>query len=246
MFTSYSHYGWRARIGLIVPSVNVVMEPEFVRMLPEGVSLHVSRVLLKGKATADSYIAMAEETTRAATELASTDPDVIAYGCTSGSIIEGEDAIVRGIREVVGDVPVVTTAGAVVEALRALDVRRVAVATPYLKPVNEEERVYLERQGFEVSRILGLELGRDEAERRMIGRQAPGVAYRVAREAYTPDADGVFISCTNFASLPVIEPLEAEIGEPVVTSNQATLWAALRRAGLPDRIEGMGRLLMGA
>jgi maleate cis-trans isomerase len=243
VYTKYSHYGWRARIGLIAPSLNVVMEPELSRMMPEGVSIHTTRVLLQGKATAESYLAMAEATSRAATELGMTDPDAIAYGCTSGSIIEGEEGITRRIQGAAGNVPVVTTAGAVLQALRALGLRRVAVATPYLEFVNREEKEYLESNGFEVTRILGLEMGHDEAERKMIGRQPPGIAYRIGREACTPDADGLFISCTNFATLPIIEQLEEELGKPVVTSNQATAWASLRQAGIGDRLEGAGRLL---
>lgn len=243
MFTRYSHYGWRARVGLIVPSVNVVMEPELARMAPEGVSIHVTRLLLQGKASRESYVAMAEATSRAATELSTAEPDVMAYGCTSGAIIEGDEAVIRRIKEIVGDIPVITTAGAVVDALKALGMKRIAVATPYLQAVNEEEKEYLERRGFDVSRILGLEMGHSDTERKLIGRQPPGIAYRIAREAYTPDVDGIFISCTNFATLPIIEQLETELGKPVVTSNQATFWALLRQAGLKDKLEGVGSLL---
>ena len=244
MYTRSSYYGWRARIGLILPSVNLVMEPEFNRMAPEGVSIHASRVLVMGKPSVESYMSMAEATARAAEELVTAEPDVVAYGCTSGSIVGGDEAITRRIQDVVGATPVVTTATAVVEALRALGLSRIAVATPYVKFVNEEEKQYLEGRGFQVTRILGLELGDgDVLERRMIQRQSPSVAYRIAREAYTPDADGVFISCTGFAAIPIIEQLEADLGKPVVTSNQATFWAALRRAGLNDKVEGLGRLL---
>jgi arylmalonate decarboxylase len=221
----------------------VVIEPEFYQTVPEGVSVHVARVPLRGKASVESYVAMGEASVRAAEDLAITDPDAIAYGCTSGSIIEGEEAITSRLRDAAGGVDVVTTATAVIEALRALGLKRLAVATPYVQFVNDEEKAYLERLGFEVTRILGLELGHDESERKMIGRQAPGVAYRLAIEAYSEDADGIFISCTNFATFPIIARLEAETGKPVVTSNQATLWAVLRRAGINDRLEGLGRLL---
>ena len=244
VYTRSSYYGWRARIGLIVPSVNLVMEPEFYRMAPDGVSIHTSRVLVLGKPSVDGYMSMAEAAARAAEELATAEPDVVVYGCTSGSIIGGDEAITRRIQGVVGMIPVVTTASAVVEALRALGLNRIAVATPYVNFINEEERRYLEDHGFQVTRILGLGLGEgDMLERRMIQRQPPAVAYRIARESFTPDSDGVFVSCTGFAALPVIEQLEMDLGRPVVTSNQATFWAALRRAGLNDRMQGLGRLL---
>lgn len=230
------------RLGLIVPSINVVIEPEFSQAAPEGVSVHVARVPLRGKTSVESYVSMGEASVRAAEDLGIVDPDVIAYGCTSGSIIEGEEKITERLRGASGCATVVTTATAVVEAMRSLGLRRLAVATPYLEFVNREEKTYLEGLGFEVTRILGLDLGHDEAERKMIGRQAPGVVYRLAREAWTKDADGIFISCTNLVTFPVIEQLEAETGKPVISSNQATLWAALRRAGIEDRLEGLGRL----
>ena len=244
MYTRSSHYGWRGRIGLILPSVNLVMEPEFNRMAPEGVSIHASRVLVMGKPSVEGYVSMAEAAARAAEELATAEPDVLAYGCTSGSIVGGDEAITRRMQEAVGSTPVVTTATAVVEALRALGLTRIAVATPYVKFINEEEQRYLEQHGFQVTRILGLGIGEnDPTERRMIQRQPPGVAYRIAREAYTPDSEGVFISCTGFAAVPIVEQLEADLGVPVVTSNQATFWASLRRMGLADRIPGFGKLL---
>ena len=222
------------------------MEPELARMAPKGVSIHVTRLLLQGKASRESYIAMAEATSRASTELSAAEPDAVAYGCTTGAIFEGDEAVIHRIKEIVGDIPVVTTASAVVDALKALRIKRVAVATPYLQAVNEEEKEYLERRGFVVSRIFGLEMGHNDTERKLIGRQPPGAAYRIAREVYTPDADGILISCTNFATLPIIEQLETELGKPVVTSNQATFWALLRRVGLKDKLEDVGILFQEA
>ena len=83
----YHAYGWKARIGLIVPSTNTVNEPEFWRLAPPGVTIHTSRVLLLGQTTAESYIKMGQALDRAAEELATAEVDIIAYGCTSGSII---------------------------------------------------------------------------------------------------------------------------------------------------------------
>jgi maleate isomerase len=235
-------YGWRARIGLIVPSSNTTMEPEFWRMAPEGVSVHTSRVRLS-EVTPEALRLMASEAVRAAEELATADVNVIVYGCTSGSLLEGvewEERLRREIRERAG-VEAITTAQAVVEALRALGVRRVAVATPYIDEINSRERSFLERSGFSVVRIRGLGIVRNTD----IGRQPPWVAYRLAKEVAREagrSADGVFISCTNFRTIEVIELLEAELQLPVVSSNTASMWLALRTLGIRDRLS-YGRLL---
>jgi arylmalonate decarboxylase len=124
-----------------------------------------------------------------------------------------------------------------------LKLSTLAVATPYLDFVNEAERVYLERYGFKVDRIKGLGLGETAESRRSMGKQPPEVAFRLACEVNTPAADGVFISCTNFATAPIIARLEAQLGKPVVTSVQATTWVLLRTLGINDRISGYGALL---
>jgi maleate isomerase len=218
------------------------MEPEFWRMAPEGVSVHTSRVRLS-EVTPEALRLMASEAVRAAEELATADVNVIVYGCTSGSLLEGvewEERLRREIRERAG-VEAITTAQAVVEALRALGVRRVVVATPYIDEINSRERSFLERSGFSVVRIRGLGIVRNTD----IGRQPPWVAYRLAKEVAREagrSADGVFISCTNFRTIEVIELLEAELQLPVVSSNTASMWLALRTLGIRDRLS-YGRLL---
>ncbi len=235
-------YGWRARIGLIIPSSNTTMEPEFWKMAPEGVSIHTSRVRLV-EVTPEALKLMAAEAARAAEELATAEVDVVVYGCTSGSLLDGiewEERLRREIRERAG-VEAITTAQAVVEALKALGVRRVAVATPYVDEINAKEKAFLERSGFTVVRIKGLGIVRNTD----IGRQPPWVAYRLAKEVAReagPSVDGVFISCTNFRTIEVIEPLEAELQLPVVSSNTASMRLALRTLGIRDRL-GYGRLL---
>jgi len=235
-------YGWRARIGLIVPSSNTTMEPEFWRMAPKGVSIHASRVGLS-EVTPEALRLMASEATRAAEELATAEVSIVVYGCTSGSLLEGvrwEERLRREIREKAG-VEAITTAQAVVEALRTLGVKRLAVATPYIEEVNSRERMFLESSGFTVVRIRGLGIVRNTE----IGRQAPWVSYRLAKDVAKeagPTVDGVFISCTNFRTIEVIELLERELEVPVISSNTASMWLALRTIGIRDKLN-YGRLL---
>lgn len=238
----YRPYGWRAKIGLIVPSTNTINEPEFWRLAPKGVTIHTGRATLLGKATEESYFRMAEAVKVAADDLATAEVDVVAYGCTSGSIVCSLQDIVTDLQERT-KVPAVATAGAVVAALRALGAKCVAVATPYVDFVNESERRFLQDYGFDVASLLGLRLGETQEERRGIGRVPPEHIYRMAMACNRPEADTIFVSCTNLATLDVIAQIEADTGKPVVTSNQACFWACLRLLGLPDRIDGYGRLL---
>ncbi|MBA2964452.1 MULTISPECIES: aspartate/glutamate racemase family protein [Ramlibacter] len=238
----YSPYGWKARIGLIVPSTNTVNEPEFWRVAPDGVTIHTARALLLGPATEESYFKMAEAVNGAAEELATAEVDVVAYGCTSGSIICPLPELIKNMSDRVGK-PAIATAGAVVAALRALGVTRIAVGTPYVDFVNESEKKFLEDYGFQVTSMQGLDLGHTQEERRGIGRVPPEVVYRLARAIDRPDAEAIFISCTNLATFDVIAEIEQELGKPVVTSNQSCIWACLRLLGIRTAIAGYGRLL---
>lgn len=222
-------YGWRTRLGVIVPSSNTTNEPEFYRYVPDGVSVHTARMRLSDANAADLE-AMAEDIERCGALLATADVDVVAYGCTTGSLVKGpgyDEDIEARLSDAVG-APAVATAAAVKRAFDTLDIERVAITTPYIEDLNERETAFLEAAGYDVLAIDGLDLEPNLD----IGAQLPETAYREARAIDTPDAEGVFISCTNYRTFECIEPLETDLGKPVVTSNQATLWNALRRAGI--------------
>lgn len=238
----YSPYGYRAKIGLIVPSTNTVNEPEFNMMAPAGVSIHSARIMLLGKATEESYIKMGEETSRAAFELATAEVDVIAWGCTSGSVVLPREKLEKMIVDASG-IPAASTISAVLAALEAVGAKKIALGTPYVNFVNEAEVKFLVDAGYEVVSWYGLELGETQEERRGIGRVPPESLYRLARYIDRKEVDTIFLSCTNLATVKMIAGIEEEIGKPVITSNQATFWRALRMAGVPDNIEGFGRLL---
>ncbi len=235
-------YGWRARIGLIVPSSNTTMESEFWKLVPEGVTIHTSRIRLVEvipKALRD----MATESLKAAEDLATAEVDIIVYGCTTGSLLEGiewEQKLRTSIEEQTG-IKTITTALAVIEALHALNISKLVVATPYIEELNQLERKFLEDSGFRVLNIKGLNIIKNTD----IGSQPPWTAYRLVREVYVPEADGVFISCTNFRTIEIIELLEKDLKRPVISSNTASLWLALRKLGISPNIKGFGRLLGG-
>ncbi|AEH24456.1 maleate cis-trans isomerase family protein [Pyrococcus yayanosii] len=232
-------YGWRGRIGLVVPSSNTTMEMELHSHLPEGVSLHTSRMPLKS-ITEEELLRMNALAVEAARLLTDAGVGVMIFGCTSGSFIGGADFeknLEMKIEEEV-NVPVFTTSTAVIEALRTLDAQSLLVVTPYTDAINEREREFLEANGFEVLDIRGLGI-EDNLE---VGRLEPRVAYQLAKATFVEEADAVFISCTNLRTFEIIEPLERDLGVPVVTSNQASLWFALRELDVNDKLP-LGKLL---
>jgi arylmalonate decarboxylase len=240
----YSYYGWRARIGLLVPSINVVMEPELNLMAPDGVSIHSSRLVISGPSSCESYASMSAQAGDAASRLKMVDPAIIVFGCTSCSFIENGNEIRQRLEEETS-VPAITTSEAVIRALKHLNVNSIAVATPYVNFVNQEEKSWLEAEGFKVAALQGLELGKKEYDRKLIGRQPAQIAYELASRVARSHPECIFISCTNFATAPIIESLETDLGIPVVTSNQASLWAALRTIGLKLPVQGYGSLMRG-
>lgn len=231
-------YGSRSRIGLIVPSSNTTNEPEFTSKLPEGISMCTSRMFLKD-ANAKKLEEMAADAERCAELLMTADVDIVAYGCTTGSLVKGQgydEEIEARFTEVTG-VPTVATAAAVKRAFEALDLQSLAITTPYIDDLNEREVEFFEAAGYEVADMTGLGIESNTE----IGEQPSETAFEQAKDLAVSGADGVFISCTNYRTFEIIERLEAELDKPVVTSNQATLWNVLRELGVDDDV-GLGSL----
>jgi maleate isomerase len=233
-------HGWRARVGLIVPSLNTTAEPEFAAHCPAGVSVHTARLKLDA-GTTDELRDMTDDLDPCCDRLATADVDVVTLGCTTSSILNGPEALEARITDRLG-VPSVTTAASIGRALEALDARRIAVATPYVERLNEIEREYLAEEGFDVVAFdgLGIETGQT------IGERFPESAYRQARAMDLGDAETLVISCANYRTAEIHEDLEADLGLPVVTSNQATLWDTLAHLGTDAADAGYGRLFEAA
>jgi maleate isomerase len=166
------------------------------------------------------------------------DLDVICYACTSGSVVMGEDVVIGELLRGSNARQATTLVSGVFAAFEALGVRRVAVATPYLDEVNRIEADYFANKGFDVVRLEGLNLTLDSE----MVRVTPNYLRDFAISVDSPDAEAVFVSCGALRSVEVIDEIEAVVGKPVVTSNQAMLWHCLRLSGIDDRLDGMGRL----
>jgi len=232
-------YGERLRIGMLVPSGNVIIEPQVNAMLPPGVALYVTRLPLRGSAEAE-LLAMAANVEEAARLLGHAGVGLIAFNCTAVSTYSKamEADIKRRIGEATG-IPALPTSEALVEAFRVLKARRIVLLTPYLREVNEREVAFLQREGLEVLAETGLGLNTNTE----MALLPPDTWVELGKKYRNERADAYLVSCTAVRSAEVIDTLERELGRPVVTSNQAITWHCLRAGGVQDRVEGFGALL---
>jgi maleate isomerase len=232
-------YGWRLRLGMLLPSSNRVAEPELPSMLPEGVAVHTTRLRLVGGAR-DELLAMTDKVEEAAELVSHAGVDLIAFHCTAVSTFDPqmEVALKRRITAATGK-PALTTSEGLVAAFRALDAQRIVLLSPYTRDVNEREVAFFAHHGISVLHEVGLALQGGSA----YSDVQPTSWYKLAMAHQQHNADAYFLSCTTIRVTPVISVLERDLGRPVVTSNQAMVWHALRTGGLRDVVQGFGKLL---
>ncbi|SDG98376.1 Maleate cis-trans isomerase [Pseudonocardia oroxyli] len=229
-----------AGIGVIVP-FDFALDRELWRWVPEDAALHVTRTpFVPSPVTAEMarVISDPEPVQRATRDVLVPEPGVVAYACTSGSFVDGAagEIALTGVIADAGAPLALTTSGALVEALKVLGASRVAVVTPYVDDLTDKLAAFLAAHGVETVGSVGLGL------LGQIWRVTYDEVVRAVRAADRPEAEAVFISCTNLATYDVIAPLERLLGKPVITANQVTVWAALRAVG--RRAVGPGQSLV--
>ncbi|HET7304970.1 MAG TPA: hypothetical protein VFJ12_10530 [Segeticoccus sp.] len=228
-------------VGVVAP-YDFALDRELWRWCPEDVSLHLTRLPVATPfVTLESMAHVGEvgPVAAATQDVLTVHPGAMAFCCTSGSFVrgrEGERALV-GAMLGAGAPAAVTTSGALLEALAHLHVGTVGVATPYLQEVTWALHDFLATAGHVV--VAGSELGLDHE----IWTLPYHVVAELVRRADHPQAEAIVVSCTNVPTFDLIAPLEAELGKPIVTANQVTMWGALREIGV--KAVGAGqRLLM--
>ena len=258
-------YGYRAKIGLVVVGPNLNPTPEICRMIPDYVQVRETRIHMDPVVNVEECSKLSEPLGNAAKLLAEglSSPilgnrSAIAFACTAGSLVGGPGwdkkevemmetatagfACTRAIPAMEAQssgIPCTTTATAAEEAMRFMGFKKIVITGPYIDEINERFRIFYEDSGFEVLNVTGLGI-EDLYE---MGATKPSQAYQAAMQAVVPEADGIFITCTNFRCSDVIEEIEHDSGMPVVTSNQATAWHLMKLLGINDVIEGYGQLL---
>jgi len=244
------------RIGQIVPSSNVTMETEIPALLkareaiaPERFTFHSARMRMK-HVTKEELAKMDGDSDRCALELSDAKVDVMGYACLVAIMSMG-----KGYHRVSGErlsgvaadnggaAPVVTSAGALVDGIRALGAKKVALVAPYMKPLTEMVVEYIRDEGIEVSDYIALEIQDNLA----VAAHDPMNLPEIVKRLKTDDVDAVVLSaCVQMPSLAAVSMAEAVTGKPVVTAAIATTWQMLKELDLDTRVPGGGTLLSGA
>ncbi len=242
-------YGYRARVGLIVVGPNLNPTPEICRMLPPYVHVRETRIHMEpvvNVAECSKLSALLPEPAGLLAE-GMVSPilgnnSAIAFACTAGSLVGGpgwDKNEIKSMQTNSKGIPCTTTATAAEEAMRFLGFKKIVIAGPYINEVNQRFKEFYEASGFKVLKVAGLQI----EDLYQMGATRPSQAYRIAMEVVVPEADGIFIACTNFRCSDVIEEIERDSGKPVVTANQATAWHLLKLLKINDPVERYGQLL---
>lgn len=234
------------RIGLIVPASNTNVEPDCAILAPAGVTIHSERSGgYDPRAVPDSVEMrrfVRQSTDGHVRNLTDARVDLIAYGCTSATLSDGPEfdrEFCKDLERRAG-CPAVTTAGALIEAIRSVGAHRVAFTSPYVRALSREAVDFIRECGIDVVNELAFERELTSIEQNSL---TPQDAYDMALRADHPDAQAIVISCTDYRALEAVPAIEDRLGKPVVTSNQALMFACLNRLKLETRqIVAGGRL----
>jgi maleate isomerase len=231
------HQNFR-RIGLLIPSSNTVQEPEFWSALPKGITLHVTRMRLS-QVEATSTLRIVEEIETESAKLADAGVDVIVLAATAPSSRKGvgyDQELIKRIRSA-SNKPATTAATALLEALRTLGAKQIVLGAPWSEDVNRMVATFIEENGFKVLAQDTLGLVRNLE----IGLLDPQAPYDVGHRVNRPEADAVMLACGNWSTFSIIDRLERDLGKPVLTTNQVSLWHALKIIG-GEPLSGLGIL----
>lgn len=233
--------GERAKIGLVVPANNPVIEPELWSKLPNDVAVYATRVGTPREVTREGIEEMEAHFDRAVHDLVHTRVDLLAYCDMVTSFVmppHWSKQRISEVREKFG-LPCITAASALIDALQVLGVKRFAMATAYPPELQAMGEPFFSEHGLTIADATTLAI-RDSTE---VPKIPEDQVIELISKLDRSNADAVLWLGTDTETFSCFKDLEEAVGTPVVTSNQAILWKALRRLGVADRIDGLGRLL---
>jgi maleate isomerase len=240
--------GYRAKIGVIVPSTNTVVEHDTALLAPHGVTFHTGRMYIEHPSmdSNDNFFAVVEQI-RGSMNIALRDvmtskPDLMMMGMSGETFwggVEGNKAFVERVQAQVGGIQVTTGATACRAALEAMGVRRIAVFSPYQPIADANVHQYFTEAGFDIVTQVGLKAPSATA----IAEIGPEAVIRTLKEIDGPDVEAIVQVGTNLSMIGLADQAEYWLGKPVVAINAATIWHTLRSAGFTDTWGGAGSLL---
>ncbi|WP_120500839.1 aspartate/glutamate racemase family protein [Roseovarius sp. EL26] len=227
------------KLGAIVLSTDETLEFEARQVLEgQGINLLHARIPAMADVTPEKLATMADGMTSTAALLPSG-MKAIAYACTSGATVIGPKEVERLVQQAHPDVPVTNPMTAVIEAIRALNVRRIALVTPYVPSVTAPMRAYLAENGIETVSEQSFGESEDSTVARIAERSTRDAMLQAAQ---AEGVQAVFASCTNLRTFGVVDEVESELNLPVISSNSALIWHLLKLAGIDAKGWGPGRL----
>jgi len=230
----------KKRIGLLIPSSNTTQEQEFSQILPDKISFHSARLTLKD-VDLSSTIHIVDELERGVRSLNDADVDIIVFALTAPSSRNGlgYDLELKNRIEDVSGKPAITASTALINALNELDCKSLGFCAPWSEDVNAFAISFLIENGFEVpdTKILGI---RSNLE---IGRLPSSSTYQIAIDIDSPKVQAIMLACGNWMSMKGVDHLESILQKPVLTTNQVSLWSALKTLGIISTLPGYGVLL---
>ena len=242
-----NYIGYRARIGVVIPSTNTAVEYDLGKIAVPGVTWHPGRFFVESPAldTDDAFLVFLEliraEIPVAVRDLLTCEPTCVMMGMSAETFwggLAGNEEFIRRVKEQIGEIPLTTGATACVDALNTLGSRRLGVLTPYQPIGDENVHAFFTDMGFEVRKIVGLKC----ATATSIAHTPRSDVFAAVRELDAAGVDAIVQVGTNLSAVDIFPTLERQLGKPVIPINVANAWHTLRTLGIQDQMSGMGLL----
>jgi maleate isomerase len=228
------------KIGLIALASDYMIEKDFIKIIKDKeIDFFVNRIECFNPLTKENLIKMSEKVTEVTKDILPDEKiDCVAYGCTSGTIAAGFDAIQKKIKDAKPEAIVTTPSTASIKALKKLNVNKVAIFTPYSKKLNDEVLDFFKKENFEIKANSYFNIESDID----IGKVDPNYLYEVLSNMNLNGAEALFVSCTALPALSIINKLEEKLNKFVLSSNQTLIWDSLNVINYKEKIDGFGKL----
>ena len=228
------------KIGLIALASDYMIEKDFIKIIKDKkVDFFVNRIECFNPLTKENLIKMSEKVTEVTKDILPNEKiDCVAYGCTSGTIAAGFDAIQKKIKNAKPEAIVITPSTASIKALKKLNIKKIAIFTPYSKKLNDEVLDFFKNENFEIKANSYFNIESDID----IGKVDPNYLYEVLSKMDLNGAEALFVSCTALPALSIIDKLEKKLNITVLSSNQTLIWDTLNSIKNKETTKGFGKI----
>jgi maleate isomerase len=228
------------KIGLIALASDYMIEKDFIRIIKDKkVDFFVNRIECFNPLTKENLIKMSEKVTEVTKDILPNEKiDCVAYGCTSGTIAAGYEAIEKKIKNAKPEAIVTTPSTASIKALKKLNIKKIAIFTPYSKKLNDEVIDFFKNENFEIKANSYFNIESDID----IGKVDPNYLYEVLSKMDLNGAEALFVSCTALPALSIIDKLEKKLNITVLSSNQTLIWDTLNSIKNKETTKGFGKI----